>query len=363
MKINRWFRRMLHCALAVMMLLPMYALAQGKIDVSKDITLSIIYKSGSTKLEGAGFDLYKVADMNEFGYFTIEPEFDEYSVDMDGLKDFSSQQWKDLAMTLSGYVRRDKIPSMCSGVTDANGELKLASSSNALGAGMYLVTGDAHDQGGFIYTPEPFMVALPAMENDKNDWDYDLEVVPKFESIEDAPIDRKVLKVWNDDGYTYRRPDKITVELLKDDQIYDSVILNADNHWSHEWIDLDPHAVWNVVEKDVPSTYKVSISRTGITFVITNRTSGGGGGGKDPDPDPDPKPKNPPTETITDGDVPLSDGEPFGILDIRDDEQIPLAALPATGTTWWLVGILACSGMILFGTGYYKNRRYGNYEE
>lgn len=86
------------------------------------------------------------------------------------------------------------------------------------------------------------------------------------------------------------------------------------------------------------------------------RTNGGGGGGGSSKQTPTP---TQPSVEITEGDVPLSDG---GILDIIDD-MIPLAVLPATGTLWWLVAVLACAGAVMFFMGFYRNRSCGKDEE
>lgn len=43
--------------------------------------------------------------------------------------------------------------------------------------------------------------------------------------------------------------------------------------------------------------------------------------------------------------------------------EIPLAALPKTGTLWWLVPLLALGGIGMFGAGVYKSRRNRHEEE
>lgn len=88
----------------------------------------------------------------------------------------------------------------------------------------------------------------------------------------------------------------------------------------------------------------------------------GGGGGSDSklDPDPDPKPTTPATETITDGETPLSDG---GFVQEIIDDLIPLAVLPATGTLWWFVAVLVAAGAVMFIVGFYRNRKDSKDEE
>lgn len=103
----------------------------------------------------------------------------------------------------------------------------------------------------------------------------------------------------------------------------------------------------------------ISTKYGSVDFDNYYRGSSGGGGSK-PKPDPDPTPTKPSTETITDGDVPQSDG---GFVKDILDEMIPLAVLPATGTLWWLVAVLVAAGAVMFATGFYRSRKSGNDEE
>lgn len=74
-----------------------------------------------------------------------------------------------------------------------------------------------------------------------------------------------------------------------------------------------------------PEGYTVSISREGITFVITNTLK------PSEEPAPTPQPSSPPTP-----------GEP---------------TLPQTGVLWWLVPLLAILGALLLLLGWGLRRR------
>ena len=77
------------------------------------------------------------------------------------------------------------------------------------------------------------MVMLPGLDKENNIWVYDVTLNAKFDSsqIPDNPddntIDRKVLKVWADDGHEKDRPKEVIVQLLRDGKVYDTVTLNA----------------------------------------------------------------------------------------------------------------------------------------
>ena len=76
-----------------------------------------------------------------------------------------------------------------------------------------------------------------------------------------------VKKYWKSEG---KNPDSIKVSLIKDGEIIDWVVLNAENNWYHKWDNIDKNHSWNVVETDVPSGYKASYITSQMTVIITN---------------------------------------------------------------------------------------------
>lgn len=77
-----------------------------------------------------------------------------------------------------------------------------------------------------------------------------------------------VRKVWVDDGRG--RPEQVTVQLLRDGEVYDEVQLSRSNHWVYTWDQLDEEYRWRVVEVDVPDGYEVSYTTQGSLTTITN---------------------------------------------------------------------------------------------
>lgn len=78
-------------------------------------------------------------------------------------------------------------------------------------------------------------------------------------------------KVWNDrndsDG---KRPEAITVKLLRDGVVFEEVKLNESNKWAHSWTGLSSAHQWAVVEASVPSGYTTLSDVEGDTTTITN---------------------------------------------------------------------------------------------
>ena len=132
------------------------------------------------------------------------------------------------------------------------------------------------------------------------------------------------MKVWNDAGQKHDRPEKITVQLLKNGEVYDTVILNERNSWRYIWNDLPKYdknglpIEWRVVEL-TPEGYTVSITQESGTFVVTNT------------------PKQPSVTPPTD--------------------QPKEPTLPQTGELWWPVPVLAAAGLLLIAAGAGKKRK------
>lgn len=305
-------------------LMPMTALAQGAIDLDKDVKLTIHYQYDHHNVEGVPFSIYRVADVSDLDtVFTLSGDFASAPVLVNNL---DAEGWKIVAETLTGYAQSKGVASLCSGQTDSNGILTFPTGTAEMKAGLYLVVSPRTRIGSYVYTTEPFLVSLPDRNNTDNTWDYSLTVNPKCvrNSVPDEPttISRKALKVWDDKGYESTRPKEITVYLLRNGVRYDTVKLNKDNNWKHTWNGLSSSAEWRVVEAELDK-YTTTVTQEGITFVITNSY-------KVPDNPPD-DPSKPP--------------------------KPPGPKLPQTGTTWYLVPILVCVGLVFIILGVWLHRR------
>ncbi len=351
MKSNRliaWCRKMLP-VLTCLFLCAFPSSASESIDLDKDVTLTLIYKDDSKPVAGAGFEMYHVGNISEAGEFSLMGDFVKYPVSVDNL---DTTGWRNLAITLNGYAQRDNLAPIDVAQTDKNGVLTFPAQMDALKPGLYLVTGDKHKQEQKIYTAEPFMAWLPDKNEVFEEWSYDVTAVPKHENkpgdSDSDTIKRKVLKVWNDTNHTNKRPKTVTVDLLQDGSVYETIALNAENNWRYSWNELSDEYTWTVVEKE-PKDYQVSVGKEGITFVITNTyitppdnpgdddDDGGGddgGGGNDPDG------SSPPADMTIIEPIPAPTGN----------------MLPQTGQLWWPVPLLIVAGLIFLIVGLVSGR-------
>lgn len=281
--------------LMALAILPVTALARGPLETEHPTSLAMDYPC-----EGAEFRLFQVAEVSRYAAYTATPAFAAYTPDFADVVDQTG--WQALAQTLAAYAQRDGVTPDVLGDTDAAGKLSFA----GLKTGLYLVTVGTVEKDEYVYRCAPFLVALPELDA-KDQWVYDVTASPKYEKIplRDLVDEKQVVKVWKD-GDASGRPDYVEIQLICDGEVWDTVTLNADNQWRHTWTHLDKGHTWQVVEKNIPDGYTVSVEQEGDLFIVTNR-----------------KPAGPQDPT-----------------------------LPQTGMLWWPVGLLAASGMALFLLGW-----------
>lgn len=230
----------------------------------KNASLTVYFGKDGNGFQGAEFNIYKVADMPEKGTFALSGDFKAYPVSLDNL---DSSGWRALAQTLDSYISRDDLEPLKTGFTDSRGDVCF----DALSPGLYIVSSERYAANGIIYTLEPFLVSLPKTA-ETGEKIYDVKASCKFDisPIKPETTELKIQKVWKDDGNQDKRPEEISVQLLKDGEIYDTAVLNKKNNWEYVWKDLDGGSEWQAAEALTPDGYTVSVAREGTTFIMTN---------------------------------------------------------------------------------------------
>lgn len=285
-------KRILPIIFCILLLLP----AALPVFAAETGSIAVLLWHDNQPVTGAAFKIYKAAEWNGDGYSLAEP-FSGYSVKM--ADDSSSEEWKALASTLAAYAARDEIAPLTTGETDEDGELCF----EGLSDGLYLLTGGSIVTGEQRLFPQPMLVSVPYTTAD-GEKVYDVVAEPKYDTqkISEITLTRRALKIWKDEGNEDERPQEVTVQLLCDGEIYDEQVLNAANNWSHAWENLDASHNWQLVEKEVPKHYTVTVTQQDVTFVVVNT-------GDNPPPPDDP-------------------------------------TLPQTGMLWWPVPVLAATGAV-----------------
>lgn len=349
------------------------AFAAGKLDPAQESSLTLKYPC-----DGVKFDLYRVAEVDAYGSYTLAAEFSGYGVT---LNQPDQSGWRGLAKALAAYVKRDELSPAASGLTDGTGALTFSKQM----PGLYLVVGETVEKNDTQYVPESFLVALPNLDAGDR-WVYDLTAEVKYEKNDvsrNETVTRTVTKVWAGDSAD-KRPESVTVQLLKDGEVYDTVTLNEDNEWSYQWDGLEASAYWEVAEASVPEGYTVTADQDGEAFTITNTAKQEPAKPEEPaaseipvpvtpvnptkpaTPDPntpggtDPLGAKPEGETDPgkSGLMPPDADHPDGwVLGAKDKAAAAVNKLIQTGQLWWPVWVLAGGGVALLAVGIHLQKK------
>lgn len=286
-------------------------------------------------IEGMELSLYRVAEYEESGSFTLTERFQKYPV---SLEQKNQEGWQGAADALADYIRRDGITADAVLVSGLDRTVCFTD----LNRGLYLVLGQTtemqEDGKTQIYEPQTALIALPEDSQGTSEGTdlYQVTAVLKFEKNDKPgkpgnPEETKihVLKVWKQDQEK-ERPDSIVVELLQTDvkgntTVADRQTLTKENQWSYTWKNLSTLMRWSVSEADVPNGYTVAVTREGNTVVLTNTAKKSG----NPDGEVNP-PSKKPTDKTTD----------------KTSDK-----LPQTGQLWWPVLVLLFAGAICLLVG------------
>lgn len=262
MMIRHSFKRIVPFVLALLVLLTVpLSVSAAEFDISKTGTIKIQLRDVyfPDRPIGGTLVLHKVGDARVEDSnltFVLTAAFSGSGV---SLADVNAP---DLAAQLADYASKNNLMGTSVQV-DANGYATFS----GLSTGLYLVV-QAEAVDGYL-TVTPFLVSLP-MYNGESGWIYNVEAAPKVQRPPKDDISVTVVKKWLDNNK--KRPDSLTVHLLKEGEIADTVVLAAEDSWKHTWNNLNPYYSWTVKE-DVPDGYKAAYSVYKNTTTITNRAS------------------------------------------------------------------------------------------
>lgn len=249
-------------ALLCACLRPHRAKALTPLEPDRLCSLTLHYTQDGLGFEALSVRIYRVAEAFPDGTFDLIEPYSAYPVNIHGIT--SQKEWQDVASTLRAYIAADQVEPTRVETTDAEGMVVF----RELQTGLYFVHGVVAEKESGTYRFNDFMIYLPTpMENEG--FQYDVQAVPKC--VQFTPNTHySVVKLWKDTGNEQQRPQSVTVEIMKDGEVYETVVLSQENQWSYRWTVPHDNSIWSVVEKDVPSGYKVSISENATGFVITN---------------------------------------------------------------------------------------------
>lgn len=319
--------------------------AQDLIDTDRSGILNIYHSYCDEPLSDVEVSIYHIADITEDAKFIIDDTYKDYPIDYKKLYD--STEWYVLADTLASYIKADNINATNTLLTNYEGNATLYD----LSVGLYLGIAKRTWIGNNTIETKPFLISIPTLDENTDTWEYDITVKTKTEENTDEYVNLFVEKKWVNTELDENTPDKVTVGLYKDGELYDTVILSDDNNWKHNWINLDKNSEWTVIEIDVPPHYNVyyEVYRSNITIVNSYKHLEMG---EDDDTDEDSNEDSDGTSGENDkDDIETGHGDKEETDGKEDTDDKLFGNLPYTGALIGSAGILVVA-IILIITGY-----------
>ncbi len=242
--------------------LPLFA---AEPDVDRPSSLQITYRYGEKNYAGLEICTYRIAELQSDYSFVLTGDFADYPVSIYGIS--SQAEWRKITETLAAYIVADAIAPTATLTTDDAGTVKFTD----LMPGIYLTAGVRNEQeDGEVTVFETFLTVIPLIKEEG--YLYDVEAYPKCEQYIPGgkEIDYKVVKQWKDGGKGETRTESVRIDLYKDADFVETVILSDENNWVYSWTAIDDGAVWTAVEREIPKDYNVTVTAEGTTFVVTN---------------------------------------------------------------------------------------------
>lgn len=240
------------------------ALGSNTVDFNEkgSIEITLVEKNDNVKIEGAELTIYKIADAYEENHNLFLKYVSELSSCNVSLEDLES------ASVISNIEKC--IPSDYNGIsklTNQDGNVKY----DNLDLGLYLIK-QTNKVDGFSKI-DSFLAMIP--KEIDNSWEYNIKATPKTDII--RVMDINVRKVWNtsnnNTNHGINLPKSITIELLLNDEVVDTVKLNNENEWKHTWTDLPKSDSYIVREINVPKGWTVTYQKEDNSFIVTNTST------------------------------------------------------------------------------------------
>ena len=241
----------------ILLMMPTMAFAK-ELDVDRvgSISVTLLDQNGEIPIAGAELSLYHVAMVSLNNENNLSYTFTTVFKDCGCTLEDSA-----LSVNLDTFVKENSV-SAEKLVTDANGKAVFTN----LPLGLYFVKQTDAVEG---YAPcTSFLVTLPIKSADG--YMYDVNASPKMDSVKLTDITIK--KVWNTD-VSEKAANSVTVQLLRDDVVVETAMLNAQNNWQVIYSDMSESDGYSIVEKNIPKGFTATYSQKGYVFTVTNSAS------------------------------------------------------------------------------------------
>lgn len=236
--------------------------AKELIDINKSSNITLKYNYDDYEFNDVNVKLYRIAAITEDFQYELEDEFKDYEININGIK--TNDEWDNLKQTLEAYIKADNILELENYLIKENTvEIK------NLKVGLYLIETEVIDTEDYILSFNSHLIHIPNL-NDDGYWNYDIEIYPKSNIFTPKyeKVEYTVIKQWEDNKQD--RPKSVEIEIYDDENLVFDEILSSENNWTYKWTTEDDGSIWNVVERNVPEGYSVTILNDERNFIVVN---------------------------------------------------------------------------------------------
>ncbi len=229
-------------------------------------SITVTYEYQDAALNLATINLYYLADWSAKGDYTPAGDFadhSQYPVDWDILN-ADQQTLRDFANTMAGYIAVNKPAADNTLKTDSAG----VATFNQLKDGLYLTVVAPYEGNVLTCQTAAMLIVLPNVHKNADE-QRTLGIEPKADCAVPPTTTISVNKVWKDKN-SAKRPENVTMNLLQDGKIYDSIMLNNANDWKYTWKGLQAKHEYTVVEANVPGNYTALVDGENNDYTVTN---------------------------------------------------------------------------------------------
>lgn len=229
--------------------------ADNIIDFDKkgNIKVTLIENSENVVVEGAEITIYKVADATEYNNNLKFEYVDEIKSCDFNLEDLENSN---ATSEILKCITKDVLS-----ITKSTNDKGIVTFDN-LDLGLYIVTQSNKVEGFSVI--DSFLVMIPNVID--NEWIYDISALPKTDIYK--VMDLIINKVWN--TVNENLPHEILVNLYKNDEVIETVVLNEENNWSYTFEDIEASDEYYIKEVNVPKGYIDSYQIVDNVFTIIN---------------------------------------------------------------------------------------------
>ena len=229
-------------------------------------SLTLSYGCSGLVFTSIPVKLYRIAEVSADARYTLTPNFQNIGLELNGIQ--TNGEWDVIRATLEAHILASGIAPDYESATDAGGQACFTD----LMPGIYLVAAVQAEQEGWHYSFGSALIALPGLD-ESGLWVYDITAAPKPNIVppsEPQELQYQVLKLWKDQGNEEKRPPSIEVEIFRNGESQETVVLSEENNWSYRWTVPADGAHWQVVERNIPEGYVLTVDDRTTTIVLTN---------------------------------------------------------------------------------------------